>query len=415
MILKEFKEEELGHVSYLIADEESKECAIIDPKRDIDEYVNLINEYKLNLRYIINTHTHADYIGGDLELICKYPNAKNVFHKNVPKHFCFLGVKEGDVLYLGNMQLKIIETFGHTIYDISCIVNEDDVDKYIFTGDILFVGDVGRPDLLGQEFLNNLLNFSYETMQKLWDLDDSLIVLPSHIKGSLCGKNLKNNYFSTIGIEKKTNNSFILSQKDKKDYINYLKNQYIETPLFFKKMANINIKGPKLLKELKEPKKLKFKEFLEIYKDEDVILDFRHPNCFKANYIKDSINVYEYSNISLIIGSLIDNEKKLFLVGSRKTDFKNIIKKLRRIGFDNIEAILIDDVNEIEGLSRFEANSNLPVKIINLDFPKKIGDINLKVSEIVNYKFDKNYSYKAVCKNGYKAMAVESYLKKILY
>lgn len=412
MLIKIFIERDLGHVSYLIADEDTKECTIIDPKRDIDEYISIINEYKLDLKYIINTHTHADYIGGHLELVNKYPDAKNIFHKNVPANFNFLGVKEGDILYLGKIKLKIIETLGHTLYDISFIVNEENIDKYIFTGDILFVGDVGRQDLLGNELLDDLLNYSYESMHKLWNLDDSLIILPSHIKGSLCGKNLKNNYFSTIGIEKKTNKSFILSQQGKNKYIEYLKNQHIERPLFFKKMAKINVNGPKLLSKLKKPKLLNFKEFLKKYKKEDIILDFRHYNCFKNNYIKASINVYEYSNIPLIVGSLIDNNKKLFLCGSRKTNFNNIVKKLRRIGFDNIEAILIDDVNEIKGLLKFEINSNLPIKVINLDSTKKIGDINLEISKIINYKFNKNYSYKAVCENGYKAMAIESYLKK---
>jgi hydroxyacylglutathione hydrolase len=413
MIFKSFIESDLGHVSYLIADEDTKECAIIDPKRDIDEYISIINEYKLDLKYIINTHTHADYIGGHLELVNKYPDAKNIFHKNVPANFNFLGVKEGDVLYLGKIKLKIIETLGHTLYDISFIVNEENIDKYIFTGDILFVGDVGRPDLLGDELLEDLLKYSYESMRKLWKLDDSLIIFPSHIKGSLCGKNLKNTYFSTIGIEKKTNKTFILSQKSKKEYIDYLKNQSIEIPLFFKKMAKINIKGPELLNNLIEPKSLHFENFLRMYKKEDIILDFRHPNCFKENYIEGSINVYEYSNIPLIVGNLIDNEKNLFLVGSHKTDFKNIIKKLRRIGFDNIKAVLIDDVNEIEGLLKFDRNNNLPIKVVNLESEKK-GDINLKISEVINYPFNKNYNYKVICSNGYKAMAVESYLRRIL-
>jgi rhodanese-related sulfurtransferase len=203
-----------------------------------------------------------------------------------------------------------------------------------------------------------------------------------------------------------------LSQKSKKEYIDYLKNQSIEIPLFFKKMAKINIKGPELLNNLIEPKSLHFENFLRMYKKEDIILDFRHPNCFKENYIEGSINVYEYSNIPLIVGNLIDNEKNLFLVGSHKTDFKNIIKKLRRIGFDNIKAVLIDDVNEIEGLLKFDRNNNLPIKVVNLESEKK-GDINLKISEVINYPFNKNYNYKAICINGYKAMAVESYLKSI--
>jgi len=412
LIFRPFIEKNLGQVSYIIGDE--KEVLIVDPRRDIDEYVNFIEENNLNLKYILNTHPHADYIGGHLELVNKYKSAKNLFFKNTPLNFDFVGVKEGDELNIGNLKLKILETPGHTPFCISGLISEEGIDKYIFTGDFLFVGDIGRADLLGEEKLENLVNLSFESANKLWNLNDDIIVFTTHMEGSLCGKSLKNQYFSTIGIEKKTNKSFMLSQKGKEAYIQNLLSKKIDTPLFFKKMASINTNGPQLLKNIEDVKILNKKEFFEKYEENDFIIDFRHPNCFRNAYIKGSINVYEFSNISLIIGSLVDIENKLFLVGDRKTNFKEIIKKLRRIGFDKIEAILKEDVNELENLVKIEEDNNLPKKIINLEIEKTIGDLNIEISKIPNLKLDKKFEYKVVCKNGYKSMAVKTYLLKIL-
>ena len=412
MIFKEFIERDLGHISYIIGDEISKEIMIVDPRRDIDEYIEFIEENNLILKYILNTHTHADYIGGHLELINKYKNAKNIFFRDIPSKFDFLGVKEEDVLKIGNLKLKILETPGHTPFCISCIVNEDGIDKYIFTGDFLFIGDIGRPDLLGKEKINDLVNLSFQSAKKLWNLNDDIIVFSTHIKGSLCGKNLKNQYFSTIGIEKKTNNSFSLCQRSKEEYINTLLNQSVETPLFFKKIAKINIEGPKLIGALIQPKILNKNAFFNEYNPKkDYIIDFRHPNCFESGHIAGSINVYEYSNIMHVIGSLIDNDDRLFLVGDKNTNFKNIIKKLRRIGFDRIEAILQDDVNELKNLVTFEKN-NLANKIINLEINDNNMAINVEISKIPFLNLEKNFCYEIICKNGYKSMAVATFLLK---
>jgi len=406
MIFQAFIEEDLGHVSYIFGDDISKEVVIVDPKRDIDDYIKYLKKNDLELKYILNTHTHADYIGGHLELVNVYPKAKNIFHKSVPSQFDFIKVEDGDLFNLGNLKFQVLETPGHTPFCISAIINEDGIDKYIFTGDILFVGDIARPDLLGQELLEDLLNMSYNSAKKLWNLSNDIIIFTSHIKGSFCGKDLKNQYFSTIGIEKKTNISFILSQKSQEEYINNLKSQNIEIPSFFKKMAIINIKGPKFLKELKDPIYLKEKDFFNLITNNDFIIDFRHPNAFKTAYIRDSINVYEYSNIILIIGSLIDINTKLFFVGDRNTKFDIIIKKLRRIGFDNIEAILDEDVNELKNLIKFEEKDYS--KTLSLNPSEEVGDINCEISEVKNLDIDENYN--VICENGYKSMAVKSFL-----
>jgi len=412
MIFKAFIDKGLGHVSFIFGDDESKEVVIVDPRRDIDEYEKYIKENKLNVKYVLNTHTHADYIGGHLEIVDRYKKSKNIFHKDVPSKFDFIKVKEGDNFSLGDtLSFRIMETPGHTPFCISAIINEDGENKYIFIGDILFVGDIARPDLLGDENIDTLINLSYKSAKRLYDMDNSLMIFTSHIKGSFCGKDLKNQYFSTVGIEKKTNYSFGLSQKSKKKYVKNLKTQNIETPKFFKEMAGTNINGPKLIKDLPRIELIAKDDIRSISLD-DYIIDIRHPNHFKSGFIQNSINIYEDSNVSLIAGSLLDSSKNIYLVGDNNSDFEEVIKKLHRVGLDNIIGILDCDVNSLDGLIKFN-HTNKKTKIINLDRTKDIkGSMNLEISDILNTSFKNNECYGVNCKNGFKGMSVSSYLLK---
>ena len=398
MIFQPFIEKDLGHISYVIAD--NNEAIIIDPRRDIDEYIRFLTKNNLNLKYIINTHTHADYIGGHLELIDIYPYAKNIFQKDVPAKFDFIKVKEKDIFNIGNLKFKILETPGHTPFCISILVEENNIDKYIFTGDSLFVGDIGRPDLLGDEKLDELLELSYKSANKLWNLKDDIIVFTSHMEGSLCGKNLSNSYFSTIGIEKQTNNIFRLSQ-NKRLYIKNLLNQKIETPNYFKKMAFINIKGPKLLKTLS----IQYVSDLNNIKENTYLVDLRHPDVFKNGFIANSINIYEKSNIYLLVGSLLDINSNICLIIDENINIENNIKKFRNIGFDN--TILIFNIknhsNKLKKVKKFKCN--------------KIKEINLElytINEILNYPFKKDICYLFKCKNGYKSSVIKSYFKNYM-
>jgi len=412
MLLEKFIEQDLGHVSYIIADEYTKEAMIIDPKRDISAYKRFLSQEKLDLKFIFNTHTHADYIGGHLELIDSFPKAKNIFYKNVPAKFNFYPVDDGSILKLGKITLHVLYTPGHTPFCISCIINEENIEKYIFTGDILFVGDIARPDLLGKKLLDDLVQDSYNTAKRLWNLNDEIIIFTSHIKGSFCGKDLKNQYFSTIGIEKKTNKSFSLLAKSKEAYIDNLKSQKIETPSFFKEMASINIEGPSLLKNLTPIKRLTEDDFFSYVKGDDYIIDFREPELFQKGFIKNSINIYEKSNITLIAGSLIHIKSKLFLVGNKQTNFQEIIKRLQSIGFDNIAGILDKNVEDLKELETLKQNYLNDIKVINLDTTSNIGDINIEISQIKEIDLEKDHTYKIVCKNGYKSIAVESFLNR---
>lgn len=411
MIFKNFIDKDLGQVSYVIGDDKTKEVCIIDPRRDIEEYIDYIEQNDLQVKYILNTHTHADYIGGHLEMVSKYPDAKNIFQKDVPSNFDFIKVKDGDIFNLGNnLSLKVIETPGHTPFCISIIINEDDVDKYIFTGDILFVGDIARPDLLGEENLMSLAEQSYETANRLYEMPNDMMMFTSHIKGSLCGKNLKSQFFSTIGIEKKTNYSFGLCKKSKKEYIDNLIGQSLETPSFFKKMAMKNIEGPVLLKNLNKIITLESFDISAIDFLCSYIIDIRDIDSFQKGHIKNSISMAQNSNVSLIAGSLLNQENFIYLVGDEKSDFNSFIIKLRRVGFDNIVAVFknIDSLPQLVTSNKIKSSD---YQLINLDTSCIIQEaLNVQISEVENLALDDKICYKISCQNGYKSMAVVSYL-----
>ncbi|MBL4711033.1 MAG: hypothetical protein JKX75_00775, partial [Gammaproteobacteria bacterium] len=287
----------------------------------------------------------------------------------------------------------------------------DGIDKYIFVGDILFVGDMARPDLLGKENINDLAEKSYQTAMKLYNLDNDLMTFTSHIKGSFCGKNLKTQYFSTIGIEKKTNYSFMLSKKGKKEYINNLINQNIETPLFFHKMTSINIEGPKLLNSLSEIRTIDEEEFFDSDFNNSYIIDLRHPNYFRCGHIKNSINIYEESNVSLISGNLLEHNKNIYLIGDDKSSFNKFVTKLRRVGFDNIEGILDFNINNLPSLKEVKQLQSDNFVTINLNTHNQIlNAINIEISDVTSLILDLNKMYKVTCKNGYKSMSVVSFL-----
>jgi hydroxyacylglutathione hydrolase len=414
MIFEKFIDTDLGHVSYIVGCSDSNEAFIVDPRRDIKEYETFLEKNSLSLKYIFNTHTHADYIGGHMELSLKYC-ANNIFQNSAPiENFDIIKVKENDEFSIGStLQVKIIETAGHTPFDICLLLSENDIEKCIFTGDFLFVGEVGRPDLLGKENLQALANSSFESANNLWNLSNDIIVLTSHIEGSLCGKNLSRQYFSTIGIEKKTNYSFKLSQGSKEKYIENLTSQDIETPAFFKKMAGINIAGPRLIDDvLKDIVKVELDDIKD--KENIHIIDLREPNLFHKNHIISSINICENSNVSLIAGNILDYGKEIYLIGALDSAFDEFITKLLRVGLDNIKGIINSDFCLIG--SGYLTTSNIVSKDeIDDSFTNILLDVNCSnLGNVVQSNFSKVKEFdlshydKVIfsCNYGYKSSAI---------
>lgn len=416
MLFERFIDKDLGHISYIIACEETSNAAIIDPRRDTKQYDDFILNNNLLLKYILNSHTHADYIGGHLELSTKY-NAINIFHKNTPIiNYDFFKTNENDILKIGTIKIRILETPGHTPFDLSFIVNENKIDKFIFSGDLLMIGDIGRPDLLGNENLYTLAVLSYQSAKKIYNLSDDIIVFSSHIKGSLCGKNLGQQYFSTIGIEKKGNYSFKLSQDLKEKFIKNITSQKIERPNFFTKMASINIEGPKLIKTILKNIKIINLNTLTIT-DKIQIIDIREPKLFYNKHIKNSINIYENSNVSLIAGSILDYNQDIYIIGDKNSNIDDFIIKLLRVGLDNIKGIINDDINLITNhttLLNTIADSNIDSTFTNILIDNgcsTLGNpIQSSINDILELDLLKYQKIIISCNYGFKSSSIASFL-----
>jgi len=418
MIFERFIDIDLGQVSYLVACSDTKEAFIVDPRRDIKEYINFIESNELTLKYVFNTHTHADYIGGHIELASKY-DVDNIFQISAPiENFEIIKVKENDEFSVGStLSIKVLETSGHTPFDICLLLSENNVEKILFSGDSLFIGDIGRPDLLGDENLLSLASSGYESSKKLWQLSDDIIVYTSHIEGSLCGKNLSTQYFSTIGIEKKTNCSFKLSQESKEKYIEHITSLNIETPEFFKKMAGINIVGPRLISDILNS--IKKVEFDNIKDEENIqIVDLREPKHFHNNHVKNSINIYENSNVSLIAGNILDYEKDTYLIAGLESNFHEFIIKLLRVGLDNIKGIINSDFSLIE--SKYLISSNIVKEneidnsftniLLDKDCASLGSVVQSGLSEVQKLDLSKYEKVVFSCNYGYKSSAIISFL-----
>ncbi len=426
MILKHFVDEGLAHVSYIVGCEKSKEVCIIDPKRDIGDYVEYINQYGLIPKYILNTHPHADFVGGHAAL-AESTGAKNVYAHNVSAEFETIKAKEGAELPVGSLNFKVLETPGHTPFCLSFLLQEEGVEKIVFTGDFLFIGDIGRPDLLGEELKEQLLEQSYQSAVKLHGLSDDIIVLPSHMGGTFCGKDLKSHFMSTVGIEKKTNQSFALAAQNEQKYKNNLDAMVIETPEHFKKMSLVNLQGPA---KIPSANSINLLDPALVAKDPQkyTIIDLRDPYSFATAHIKGSINIYYNANISLIAGSLLDQEKEYVLLLPRVEHKNQMLKevqiKLARVGIDRITHIINTDINAW-------VKAGFPVESLNIVKKEMIDDnmvfisfakncqtegerhIRLGLSAIKDYAFDRTKPYTFECEFGFKSIAAISYLNSV--
>ena len=240
MFFKQFYLSCLAHASYLIGSE--GEAAVVDPQRDVDQYIEEANTQGLKIRYIIETHLHADFVSGHREL-AERTGAQIVFGKEAGATFPHLAAKDGDQLTIGRVNLRILETPGHTLESICVLVTDTELSEEsqkLLTGDTLFIGDVGRPDLAGSQGYTPemMAAMMYDSLhEKLLKLDDTIEVYPAHGAGSMCGKNLSTETWSTIGHQRKFN--YALQPMPKAEFVRMMTEDLTEAPQYFAKDAEI--------------------------------------------------------------------------------------------------------------------------------------------------------------------------------
>jgi len=336
MFFKQFKVEGLGCLSYLIGCQAEGRCIVVDPKRDVIDYIQTAQENGMNIDMIIDTHTHADHISGSLELQSKTGAA--IFAGNDPDiKFPHNILKEGDTFKIGSLMLEVINTPGHTPYAVSILIKDitnGNIPQMLLTGDILFVGSIGRPDLAGKEILEEQINNIYNSLHnKIGLLPDFVEIYPAHGEGSLCGAGISSKLSSTIGYEKAANPYYSLSYKDLK--MTLLKNIPYR-PENFTHIISTNKSGPTLIDNLPMLKEIYADDVKNFIKSGGIIIDLRDAASFGGAHIEGSINIGLSSNFVNWIGTVVDPKKEIVLLVNRVEDINSIVKYFLMLGYDNI-------------------------------------------------------------------------------
>lgn len=346
MYFKQFYLACLAHASYLIGSD--GEAAIVDPQRDVDEYINEAKAQDLTIKYIIETHLHADFVSGHHELAAR-TGATIVFGEKAGVEFEHQAVKDGDEIKLGQLTLRFMETPGHTPEGICVLVIDPSVSdqpQKVLTGDTLFIGDVGRPDLAGGKGYTpqQMAELMYDSLHgKLLNLPDDTEVYPAHGAGSMCGKNMSKETSSTIGEQRKFN--YALKPMTKDEFVTMMTADLTEAPAYFPKDAEINRSGARGLSELSPPKELTPQEVESSRTAGHMILDVRSAELFGAGHVAGSINIGLGGQFAMWAGSLIPISAEIVIVAETSAQVDESIVRLARVGIENVRGYLIGDVD----------------------------------------------------------------------
>ena len=338
MLLKVISSPGLAHTSYFFADK--GEAFIIDPRRDIDIYLEHAFKHCDKIKYVFETHRNEDYLSGSIELGNR-TEAEIGHSKELDFTYGDHKLNHDDTFIIGDYTVRCLWTPGHTVESMCYALYESNLCNdalAVFTGDTLFVGDVGRTDLSGKEKWRQLSGQLYESLHKiLLPLGDHVLIYPSHSAGSICGSRISNRTFSSIGIEKRTNPQLALSRDD---FIKERLGNVMPRPPYFDMMENMNLKGPESNESFLEPFRLTPFEFNEKTRTSNVfIMDTRQPDAYASSHVPNSVNIW-LNGVTYYPGWLIGYNQKILLVSGSKEDAVQAATYLHRIGYDNIIGFL---------------------------------------------------------------------------
>jgi glyoxylase-like metal-dependent hydrolase (beta-lactamase superfamily II)/rhodanese-related sulfurtransferase len=339
MFIKQLYTNCLSEAAYYI--ESEGEAAIIDPLRDIEEYLHLAKERNATIKYIFETHFHADFVSGHIDL-AKATDAPIIYGPQTETKFKATIAKDGDSFSLGKINIIVLHTPGHTIESTCFLARDENAKDYaIFTGDTLFVGDVGRPDLISADVTREeMAGLLYESLEsKIKTLADDVIIYPAHGPGSSCGKNIGKATHSTIGEQKETN--YALRQPSKEEFIKAVTEGLAAPPNYFPINAKINKEGYDSLDDVLEKglQSLPVSIFKARLKEDVVVLDTRSAAEFSEGFIPGSVFIGLEGKFAEWAGSLLPFDKPLLLVTDEGKEKETVIR-LARVGFSKIEGYL---------------------------------------------------------------------------
>ena len=361
MYLKRFFVEGLAHASYLFGAD--GEAAVVDPKRDIEDYLEEAKREGLKIVAIFNSHPHADFASGFRELADRTEAKVYVSHL-APVNYEHVAAKDGERVKIGSLEIELLETPGHSPDSLSFLVRENSQPTVVFTGDLLFVNDVGRPDLRdADEDPSELAGKLYDSLHdKILTLPDEVKVYPSHGAGSLCGRAISDAPFSLVGQERKLN--WAMQIKDRPDFVRQMTANLPDRPAYFSYDVDLNLEGAEPFSALAPLDEMTEEELKHAVKDDAVVLDLRSPAKFGAGHFPGSLNIGLGSpSFSTWTGFMVPGEKAIALVVGAPEEAKKARLELARIGFDNllgyIRAASLTETQKLTQMSVQELKANL--------------------------------------------------------
>jgi hydroxyacylglutathione hydrolase len=343
----------LAHASYLIADEASGQAAVVDPQRDVEQYLDDAARLGCRITHVFLTHFHADFVAGHLEL---RERAGAVIHlgSRAEAEYPFVPMADGHVVELGAIRLTVLETPGHSPESISILVHDPahgmDEPYAVLTGDTLFIGDVGRPDLRGALGwkAEELASMLYDSLHgKLARLPDDTLVYPAHGAGSLCGKSLSSETVSTIGVQRAYN--YALAPMSRERFIETVTSDLPDAPAYFTYDAVLNARERPTLEEAleRELRPLTLASVLELEDDGAQLLDTREPTKFEGAHLRGAVNVGLGGSYATWCGTLLDPQRSIVLIAEPGREVE-AATRLGRIAFDTVAGYLAGGMQALQ-------------------------------------------------------------------
>ncbi|MGR3320039.1 MAG: MBL fold metallo-hydrolase [Candidatus Anammoxibacter sp.] len=425
----------LAEAAYYI--ESNGEVAIIDPLRETDPYMERAEDAGAKIKYIFETHFHADFVSGHVDL-AKKSGAKIIFGPTAKTSYDIHEAKDGEVFALGDIKIMVLHTPGHTLESSTfLLVDKDGKDHAVFTGDTLFIGDVGRPDLainqdVSKEDLAGVLYDSIRT--KIMPLSDSVIVYPAHGAGSACGKNMSSDTFSTLGEQKRSN--YALQDITREEFVRQVTECILPPPQYFPKNVMLNKMGCGSIDEVIE----KGSQALSVEKVEEetsegaIVVDARNRNEFSNGFIPGSINIGLDGLFAVWTGTLIQDINTRIIIVVDDGRAKEAVMRLARIGYDNTVGYLKDGINgwRKSGKSLDQITSIAPdefekilakgdINVLDVRKPAEFQQGHVKIAKSFpldsihehKHEIGNNDAFYLYCKSGYRSMIACSILKAI--
>lgn len=348
MLLQRFEDRGLSHYSYAIGCPKARRLAVIDPRRDIGVYLDFATERGMSIAYVLETHIHADYASGALQLaeeagaeLCLSSYDEGETYE---VSFPHTELSDGDAVDVGIVRLEVLHTPGHTPEHISFLAYDEsrsrEIPVMLFSGDFLFVGSVGRPDLLGEEVKQRLAEQLYWSIQdKIDGLPDGVEVHPAHGAGSLCGAGMGTYPSSTLGFERDTN-PYLTLGLSREEFCRRLLSSLPPQPTYYRRMKQLNSEGPPPLEYLPGQTALPLHGFAELMNQGYRILDVRSPADFAAGHIPGSVSIGMGNDLSTWAGWLLSPDEALILVTEKEGDAEAAARALVRVGLDRIDGHL---------------------------------------------------------------------------